>query len=151
MKFNKFINFHFCIKQRKQNKEVIKIRVFISYKWEDKEFADGIMGTFLNPNNEYRHVPYSEKKDYRQQGENAIESYLRGLINECRALICLVGQNTHSSQWIGYELEVATSQNKKIVPVRIPNTTGGPPKLIRDRSLKVIRWDAQLINNELSR
>ena len=130
---------------------VVKIRVFLSYKWEDKKSADALRGTFLNPNNDYRHVPLSEREDYRQQGENAIKSYLRGLISECRALICLVGQNTHSSQWVAYELEIATSQNKKVVPVRIRNTTGGAPKLIRERNLKIIKRDARLINNELSK
>lgn len=130
---------------------VVNIRLFLSYKWEDKKSADGIRGTFLNPNNDYRHVPLSEREDYRQQGENAIKAYLRGLIGECRALICLVGQNTHSSQWVAYELEVATSQNKKIVPVRIRNTTGGPPKLIKERKIKVIDWDSKRINEVLSR
>ena len=132
-------------------KEVIIFRVFISYKWEDKEFAEGLMGTFLNPNNEYRHVPYSERQDYRHQGENAIKSYLRVLINECRSLICLIGQNTHSSRWVAYEIEVATSQNKKIVPVRIRDTTGGPPRLIRERNIEIINWDSRLINDELSK
>ena len=125
--------------------------VFISYKWEDKEFADGLMGTLLNPNNEYRHVPYSERQDYRQQGENAIKSYLRSLISGCRSLICIIGQNTHNSRWVAYELEVATSQNKKIIPVRIRDTTGGPPRLIRERNIEIIKWDSRLINDELSK
>ena len=130
---------------------MIIFQVFISYKWEDKEFADGLMGTFLNPNNEYRHVPYSEREDYRQQGENEIKVYLRGLVNECHSLICIVGENTHSSRWVRYELDVANSQNKKIVPVRIPNTTGGPPKLIKDRDINIVEWNSRLINDALSR
>ena len=130
---------------------MIIFRVFISYKWEDKEFADGLMGTFLNPNNEYRHVPYNEREDYRQQGDYVIKVYLRGLINECRSLICIVGENTHSSRWVAYELEVANSQNKKIVPVRIPNTTGGPLNLIKDWDINIVEWNSRLINNALSR
>ncbi len=130
---------------------MIIIRVFLSYKWEDREFADGLRGTFLNPNNEYRHVPYSEREDYRQQGENAIRAYLREIINECDALICLIGQNTHNSKWVAYELGVASSQDKKIVPVRIRNTNGGAPRLIRERDIGIIKWDSTLINNELSK
>jgi len=130
---------------------VIIIKVFLSYKWEDKIFADGLEGTFLNPNNEYRHVPSSEREDYRKKGEDAIKRYLRGLIFDCQALICVIGQNTHNSHWVAYELNVATSQDKKIVPVRIRDTTGGAPKLIRDRKIDIIEWDSQLINNELSK
>lgn len=130
---------------------MVIIKVFLSYKWEDKIFTDGLRGTFLNPNNEYRHVPSIEREDYRKKSIEAKKSYLRGLITDCQALICVIGQNTHSSEWVAYELEVATSQDKKIVPIRIRDTTGGAPKLIRERNLEIISWDSRLINNELSK
>jgi len=130
---------------------VVIIKIFLSYKWEDKIFTDGLRGTFLNPNNEYRHVPSSEREDYREKGKDAIKSYLRGLITDCQALICVIGQNTHSSQWVAYELEVATSQDKKIVPVRIRDTTGGAPKLIKDRKIKIVEWNSRKINDALSK
>ncbi|MBK8265090.1 MAG: hypothetical protein IPK80_27635 [Nannocystis sp.] len=39
----------------------------------------------------------------------------------------MVGDNTHNSNWVRYELDVATSLNKQIVLARIPGTTGAAP------------------------
>ena len=130
---------------------MVIIKVFLSYRWEDKRYADGLKGAFLNPTNEYRHVPYNEREDYRQKGETVIKNYLKGIIGNCDALICLIGNKTHNSPWIDYELDVATSQNKKIVSVRIQGTNGGAPNLIRSRGIKIIEYDSRKINDALSK
>ncbi len=127
------------------------MKVFLSYKWEDKKYADGLRGAFLNTTNEYRHVPFNEREDYRQKGEVVIKNYLKGIIGGCDALICLIGNISYNSQWINYELDVATSQNKKIVAVRIKGTTGGAPNLIRLRGINIIEYDSRKINDELSK
>lgn len=130
---------------------MIKIQVFLSYKWEDKKYADSLKGYLNNPNNNYRHISISERDDFRNKGKNFIRDYLKGIIGECDALVCLIGKDTHSSDWVLYELDVATSQRKQIVPVRIPNTTGGLPKLINDRQIKIVEWDSKKINDALSK
>lgn len=130
---------------------MIKVRVFLSYKWEDKRAADGLKGYLKNPNNDYRHVAITERDDYRNKGKKAVKTYLKGIIEECDALICLVGQNTHSSQWVAYELDVANSQSKRIIPVRIKKTNGGPPKLVKERNLDIIQWNSKEINDALSK
>ena len=125
--------------------------MFLSYRWEDKKYADGLKGAFLNPTNEYRHVLYNERKDYRQKGEAAVKNYLRDIIGNCIALICLIGNNTYNSPWINYELNVAISQNKKIVPVRIKETTGAPPNLISLKGIGIIEYDSKKINDALGK
>lgn len=125
--------------------------VFLSYKWEDKKYADDLKSYLRNPNNMYRHIPFTEREDYREKGGNYVRNYLKDIINDCAAMLCLIGRNTHSSPWVSYELDVATSQRKKIVPIRIPNTTGGLPKLIKDRDINIVEWNSRLINDALSR
>lgn len=132
-----------------KNQKVIKIKLFLSYKWEDKTYVDGFKGMIENPNTDYNHVGISERKNYKQQGESAIRRYLRGLIGEADALVCLIGDNTHNSKWIDYELSVANSQQKKIIPVRIKGTTGGLPQLLKGQ--EEVRWNSREINNALSR
>ena len=89
-----------------------ELKVFLSYKWEDLRFVNGLDGLLNNPNNIYRHFTKREREDLRQKGEKAIRDYLRTEISDCDALICLVGQNTHSSLSVKYELEVAKSLSK---------------------------------------
>ena len=112
---------------------MILIKVFISYRWGDRDHANGLEGLLHNPNNQYRHVTIRERENYKNKGINAIKMYLKGLIGDCDALICLIGNNTHNSDWVRYELDVANSQRKKIIPVRIANTTGGTPHIIKNK------------------
>ena len=132
-----------------KNKLVIKIQIFISYKWEDNRYFNGMKGLLNNPNNRYVHYVLSERDDLRNKGKNVVENHLKENIRNCNRLICLVGEDTHSSKWVQWELEVATSQNKKIIPVRIPGTTGGAPRLIRERTISVIKWKADEVNKAL--
>lgn len=126
-----------------------KIQVFLSYKWEDKAFADGMDGLLRNSNNKYRHLTERERQDLRNMGENVWKNYLKDKIKDCDALICLIGKDTHNATGVIYELSVATSLGIKIIPVRMPNTYGGAPSIIN--RLKVLNWNAKEINDELSR
>ena len=123
--------------------------VFISYKWGDQNHAKDLDSFLNNPNNKYRHVAIRERDDYRGKGETAVRNYLKGLIGECDALICLIGNDTHNSEWVKYELDVANSQVKKIIPVRIKGTSGGTPSILKNK--KILNWSAKEINDELSR
>ena len=123
--------------------------VFLSYKWEDHSYADGMKGLLNNPNNDYRHLTERERKDLRTQGEEIWKSYIRDMIVDCDGLICLIGQDTHNATGVIYELEEATSLGKKIIPVRIPRTSGGLPRVIRH--LTLVSWNAREINDELSK
>lgn len=125
--------------------------VFLSYKWEDKKHANDLKSYLKNLNNKYRHIPLTEREDHREKGKNYVRNYLRKIIGECDALLCLIGRNTHSSPWVSYELDVANSKRKEIVPVRIPKTFGGPPKLIKNRKIEIVEWDSREINNALSK
>ena len=123
--------------------------IFLSYKWEDRQFANGMYGLLNNPNNIYRHITKREKEDLRSKGENSWKSYIRSIVRECDASICLIGKDTHNATGVIYELEIATSLGNKIVPVRIPNTRGGAPSILS--KLEILEWNATKINNELSR
>ena len=128
---------------------MIKILVFLSYKWEDKNYADGMNGLLRDQNNMYRHLTDRERKDLRNKGETTWKKYLKDKIRDSDALICLIGQDTHNATGVNYELSVASSLGIKIIPVRIPKTYGRAPKIIS--KLKILNWEAREINDELSR
>lgn len=127
-----------------------KIKIFISYKWEDRESANGLEGLLKNPNNKYQHLTEREQEDVRNQGENAVKNYLKGIIQDCDALVCLIGNDTHNAIGVRYELEVAKSLRKKIIAVRIPQSTGGLPYILRSWSISEVKWIAKDINDKLS-
>jgi hypothetical protein len=125
------------------------MKLFLSYKWEDRANLDGFAGMLNNKNNNYRHIGVHERSNLHGASEEVWKPEIRALMDSCDALICLVGQDTHNATGVKYELEVAISWPLPIIPVRIPNTNGGLPPLIQNVS--IINWDAQEVNNELSR
>jgi len=129
---------------------VNEIKIFLSYKWEDRESANGLEGLLRNPNNKYQHLTEREQKDLRYQGENTVKNYLKRIILDCDALICLIGNDTHNATGVRYELEVAKSLKKKIIAVRIPQTSGSLPYILKAWGISEVKWDAKDINGKLS-
>jgi len=101
--------------------------IFLSYVYEDKRHRDNVERWFANHAVGPNRVAIAEAEDRRASGENAIKNYLRPMIRGSAAVLCLIGNNTHNSNWVKYELDVATSLNKKIVLARIQGTTGAAP------------------------
>lgn len=130
---------------------MIFIKVFISYKWEDKKYANGLDGLLNNPNNDYRHLTEREREDLRYKGESSVKDYLKDKIRDRDAIICLIGNNTHNSTGVKYELQVAKSLGKKIIGVRIPQTKGSLPPLLKKWGIKETPWNSREINDVLSR
>ncbi|HFI0405726.1 TPA: TIR domain-containing protein [Streptococcus suis] len=48
-----------------------------------------------------------------------IKSVIRERIKNSDVVLCLVGKNTSSSDWVNWEIETAYQLNKKIVAVKI--------------------------------
>ena len=57
---------------------------------------------------------------------------LREQINAAQKILVLVGDSTHNRPWVDYEIAFAKSQEKPILWTRISDTTGAPPKEIRN-------------------
>ncbi|HYO66387.1 MAG TPA: TIR domain-containing protein [Archangium sp.] len=104
--------------------------VFLSYVYEEKPFKDTVAKWIQGQRLGSDVVFTCERADVRQHGEAEIRRQLEPLIRGCAAVIVLIGDDSHSRKWIDYEVAVAQSLHKFILPVRIPNTRGGPPREI---------------------
>ncbi len=124
-------------------------QIFISYRELDRAYRDGFIGMMRNPNNTFSDIPEYSQEDLRFKGEQVVKNYIKGVLGSCDKVICLIGDNSHNSTWINNEIDVAISQQKPIIPVRIPNTSGGlPPKI---RNLKAVNWNSQTIQEQINR
>ncbi|MBK8099831.1 MAG: TIR domain-containing protein [Planctomycetes bacterium] len=93
-------------------------------------------------------VVTGETEDVRQQGPSAIRSQLSPLLQGASAVIVLVGNATHNHAWVDYEVNHARSGRKKVVAVRIPQTTGALPKSLS--GIDVVPMDPTAIRQALS-
>ena len=104
--------------------------VFISYVYEEKKFKDTVAQWIQGQRLGSDVVVTYERSDVRQHGETEIRNHLRPFIQGCAAVLVLVGDVSHSRKWIDYEVSVAQSLHKAIIPIRIPGTRGGLPREI---------------------
>ncbi len=81
-------------------------------------------------------------EDVSPDGRNAIKAHLSPKLQGMSAIIVLVGDNTHNRPWVDYEVQFAKSNNKLLIGVRIPETTGGPPAAIKEFPLVVFNPNA---------
>ena len=126
-------------------------RIFVSFRESDKSYREAFEGLLQNPNTNFYHAPISARKDYRPLGSEATRKYLNRLIKGCSALACLIGENTHNSPWIEHELDVASSLKIGIAAIRIPDTRGGAPLLIKKKNIPIVKWRSVEINSALIR
>lgn len=112
--------------------------VFLSYVYKDKRYRDNVERWFAREAVGANRVALAEAEDRRTFGENAIKRYLRPMIRGSAAVLCLIGDNSHNSNWVKYELDVATSLNKRIVLARIQGTTGAAPLGHRHRPISTL-------------
>ncbi len=91
----------------------------------------------------YRDYPAGElpSPDLREE--------IRKKVSQARAVIVVVGEWTHQSTVVDWEIKAAQALNMKILGARLcPDAGHGLPSALK--GLKVINWDVDLICQELS-
>lgn len=110
-------------------------KFFISYVYEDRAFCAQLADWSAKKQlSDWEAV--TEKEDVRTDGANAVRRHLSPLIQSSQVVLVLVGNNSHNRPWLDYEIQNARSAERAIVSVRLPNTTGGPPKTVPEPTTK---------------
>ena len=104
--------------------------IFASYKYEDKRFKDQLATWAREGRLGYNVSITGESQDVRQDGGNAIRNHINPIINGAACVVLIVGQDTHNSSGVDYELRNAKSAGKPIITVRAPQTSGALPALV---------------------
>ena len=104
--------------------------IFISCVYEDSHRIDKLE-QWVSENKLGDIVLTYETLDKRQYGKRAIKQHILDKIRGASVVLVLIGNDTHNHQWITDEITFANSFHKKILCVRVPNTTGSVPDILR--------------------
>jgi hypothetical protein len=75
-------------------------------------------------------ITHETEEDKRHLGKEIIKKHIQKKIEGASIVIVLIGRDTHNHDWIKAEVELANNYNKKIICIRIPQTTGATPPIL---------------------
>lgn len=90
-----------------------------------------------------------ETEDMRASGKEAIKNHLREKIRGASVVAVLIGNDTHNHHWIEAEVELANSFHKKVIAIRVPNTNGASPEILKKYQL--INFDPDSLRGEIGK
>jgi hypothetical protein len=136
-------------------------KVFISYDHDDAAQVNGFRGLAANPNHPLelvdgslaeavvdgagkviRYVPMDPRSE-------PVRLQIRACFDQCSRMVVLIGDDTHSSMWVDWEIEdfyrrkqlVSSDPSRRIIGMRLKGCRGGGPRALRGRSAGTIAWD----------
>lgn len=97
-----------------------KKKVFISYQYdEDKHYKSLLNAWNANPNFEFGFNDQSVTVPINSKQASAIKAGITRKMKEATYCLVLVGEHTHESAWVNWEIENAYILGLKIVGVKI--------------------------------
>ena len=121
------------------------INVFVSHYHEDEESIKR-MKDLLGDDYSIRNYSVTSEKYNNASNKEYIQSLLRPLINQASTFICLIGPNTHDSEWVNWEVEQALKQGKRIIGVYLWGAKDSDiPPALEDAADAMVGWNHDTI------
>src|SRR5579871_3691770 len=101
-------------------------RVFISFRAEDRPQVNGLRLLAANPKFDIEFYDESVRTPYESNDPAYIRRKIREKINRTSVTVCLVSAETHTSQWVTWELDESIDKGNTIICMGFPS---GPDRL----------------------
>ena len=122
-------------------------RVFLSFVEEDLELVRLFRGQAKNRNSDLEFADYSVHEPYDSTNAAYIKSRIRERIRLASVTICLIGETTHRSRWVDWEVEASVEEKNKVFGVRLHSSAlkDPTPSALTRFSATVVNWDIDAI------
>lgn len=124
--------------------------VFVSHYHEDEEGIKA-MKSLIGDTMTIKNSSVTSDKFNRAQTPEYIKRLLRLRIQWAGTVICLIGSNTHNSEWVDYEIRTAHKKGKPIIGVYLRGAKDSDvPDAINDYADAIVGWSKDSIVGALS-
>jgi hypothetical protein len=106
-----------------------KKRIFVSYDYDDKNYKNLLTAWDANDLFDFDFYDGSLTTAVNSENSSYVRSIIKPKIIGSTHLLCLVGENTASSDWVAWEIERAVEAKKKIIAVKIKAANETPDAL----------------------
>ena len=124
-----------------------KKRGFISFKAEDKQQVQGLRLLAANPDFDIEFFDESVRREIRSNDNAYVRRKIREKISRSSITICMIGTNTHKSDWVTWELEESFDKGNTVIAMALKGIDEAVlPKPIKDKSLTFHAWDYEKLS-----
>ncbi len=120
--------------------------IFISHYGKDDNHVQSLKNRLKEQGNDVRNfsVDSTNHKDGRIPRKEVVERLLRMRIRWSSSVICLIGQKTHTRDWVDFEIEEAYKQGKRIVGVFAYGSKENAevPEMLKKYASNIIGWNS---------
>ena len=89
---------------------------YVAHYHEDEQHINDLK-TLMGDTYQIKNYSVTSDKFNNAHNEDYIKSLLRPLIFKAGTFVCLIGENTHDSKWVDWEIREAARQGKPIIGV----------------------------------
>ena len=108
-----------------------KKKVFISYDYDnDKHYKNLLLAWDKNSDFDFSFNDESVDVSVDSNKRDVIRRVISARINDSSRFLCIVGEKTHKSSWVKWEIEKAVELKKKIVAVKTAKDNDTPSALL---------------------
>jgi MTH538 TIR-like domain (DUF1863) len=115
-------------------------RVFISFHKEDRGQVAGFRLMAHNPNVDIDFYDGSLKERIDSESRSYVKRVVKDVINRCSVVVCLIGNGTAWREWVDWELTTGLELRKGLCGVRIRETYGRTPEVLRQLRAPIAGW-----------
>jgi MTH538 TIR-like domain (DUF1863) len=121
--------------------------VFLSFVIKDVDLVTLFRGQAKNKNSDLAFDDYSVREPINSTNAPYIKTKITEKITASSVLICLIGYDTHKSDWVDWEIRKAVELKKKIVGVRLDSdsTRDRAPAALISAGAMVLNWEIDKI------
>jgi hypothetical protein len=123
-------------------------RVFISFRAENRKQVDGLRLLAANENFDIEFYDESVRSPVDSNDPAYIRRKIREKINRTSVTVCLIDKDTHTSQWVTWELDESLDKGSQIIVMGLPGVTESLtlPEPAKRLKLPWYLWDIDHLN-----
>ncbi|HEY2033209.1 MAG TPA: TIR domain-containing protein [Rhizomicrobium sp.] len=125
-------------------------RIFISYDHENDARYKNLLHAW-NKHNDFDLQIYNGSLHIAINSQNAayVKSQIRPMITWCSYLLCLIGEDTHKSAWIDWEINTAVENDKRLIAVKITKDCISPPAIMNRGATWALSFNYEAIKKAI--
>ena len=120
--------------------------IFISHYGKDDEHVQSLKARLKEQGYDVRNfsVDSTNHKDGSKPSDAVVERLIKMRISWSSTIICLIGERTHTRDWVDFEIEEGYRQGKRIIGIYAHGSmeTAEAPETVKQLASNIIGWNS---------